>query len=111
MLQVIAILLLICLAIYATRQIQLQRDVFVEERQTTAAQFLVWLYPLPFILPVLDHLFWGLFFPVPIAALFFAPAMAVATVNRKRFDRSGNPRVKPARNAMDHVVTFGIMGV
>jgi hypothetical protein len=39
--------------------------------------WLVWLFPLPPLLPHLDRQFW-LLYPLPIAGAFFVPALAVA---------------------------------
>jgi hypothetical protein len=72
---------------------------------------LVWLYPVPLLLPYLDRHFWSFFFPLPIAELFFVPAMLLALINRRCFDKSGDDRVKPAAAAVDHLITFGFMGI
>ncbi len=111
MVQIIAIVLLICLAFYTSGEVHRERVVFEQEHQTTAVQTFVWLFPVPFILPLLHRSFWTLFFPFPVGAAFFAPAIAVAIANRNHFDRSPNPDVKPAARAVDNVITFGIMGV
>ncbi len=111
MLQIIAAVLLVCLAIWTSGEIQRERAVFDAEHQTTLVKLFVWLYPLPFVLPLVHRSFWLLFFPVPLGAAFFIPAMAVAVANQRCFDRSGHPRAKSAANAVAHVITCGIMGL
>src|SRR5437660_3307679 len=112
MLQIIALCLLLWAAAATTLAFHRERAVFSELGQTSAAKWLVWLYPLPFALPLLHRpLVWLLFFPIPFSALFFAPAIAVAVQNRKRFDRSGDGRVKAAASATDYVITAGGLGI
>src|ERR1041384_441686 len=112
MLQVIVLCLLLWVAVEATRRFNRERAVFLELGQTDAAKWLVWLYPLAFALPLLHRpLVWVLFFPIPFSALFFVPAIAMAVQNRRRFDRSGDDRAKPAASAVDYVITAGILGV
>ncbi len=112
MLQILALCLLFWAAVAATRALHRERAVFLELGQTTAAQWLVWLYPLPFALPLLHRPLLGpLFYPIPFSALFFAPAVAVAMQNLRRFDRSGDDRVKSAAAAADYVVTAGVLGI
>jgi len=105
------IFLLLCLAVETTRRIYRHRGVFAELGQTTAVMWLIWLCPLPLLLPLLSRQFWLLFFPLPSAVMFFIPALVVAITNRQRFDRSGDGRVKPAAAAVDQVVTFTVMGM
>jgi len=111
MLQIVAILLLLCLAIDTTRKVYSQRAVFLEHRQSTMAAWLVWLCPLPLVLAFLSREFWVLFFPLPIAAMFFVPALVIANTNRKGFQKSGDGRVKSAAATVDGLLTFGYMGM
>ena|SRR5437763_1267384 len=111
MLQAIAILLLLCLAIDTTRKVYSQRAIFLELGQSTMAAWLVWLCPLPLLLPFVSRQFWVLFFPVPISALFFLPALLIANANRKCFEKSGDGRVRSAAATVDGLITFGYMGM
>ncbi|HVV72593.1 MAG TPA: hypothetical protein VHI52_14020 [Verrucomicrobiae bacterium] len=111
MLQGIAIFLLLCLAIDTTRKIYAQRAIFSEHGQSIMAAWLVWLCPLPLVLPFVSRQFWVLFFPIPISALFFVPALVVANVNRKSFEKSGDNRVKSAAATVAGLITFGCMGL
>ena len=111
MLQAAAIFLLFCLAGETSRKIYRERAVFLQHQQTTIAAWLVWLCPLPLILPFVSREFWLLFFPLPLASLFFLPAIVVARGNHRCFDKSGDDRVKPAAAAVDQLVTFGLMGM
>ena len=112
MLQLIALCLLVWFAIHTTGAFWREQAVFSRLGQTTAVRWLVWLYPLPFVLPLLHRpLIWLLFFPIPLAALFFAPAIVTAAQNRKCFDKSGDDKVRPATAAVDNVITVGIMGI
>jgi len=111
MLQIFAIILLVSLAVQTTSAVHSKRAVFAEMKQTTAVQWLIWLYPLPVVLPWLGRVFFYLFYPLPIGALFFVPALVVARKVRKKLEISGHPGAKDAARAMDHVVTFGIMAI
>jgi len=111
MLQIIALLLTICFAIHTTWVVFQQQAIFAELDESDVAHWLVWLYWLPFGLPLYHRFFLFLFFPLPLGALFFVPAIVAARGTLERFDRSGHPRVKAAATAMRHVVTFGIIGV
>src|SRR5581483_2927961 len=111
MLQAIAGFLLLCLAVDTTRKIYSHAAVFLEQRQSTIAGWLVWLCPLPLFLPLVSRQFWVLFFPLPIAAVFFLPVLIIANANRKCFEKSGDDRVKSAAAAVDGLITFGYMGM
>ena len=111
MLQIIALVLLCCLAIQTTRSIRNHATAFSELQASSAAQWLVWLYPLPFAFPLLDRFFSQLFFPLPLGALFFVPGIIAARKALVAFERSGHPKAKPAASCLGHVVTFGVMGM
>jgi hypothetical protein len=112
MLQIVALCLLLWFAVETTRTCHRERAVFSGLRQTDAAKWLVWLYPLPFALPLLHLPLVGLlYFPLPLSALCFVPAIVAALQNRRAFDKSGDGKVKPAATAADHVITVGIMGM
>jgi hypothetical protein len=111
MLQIFAIILLGALAMRTSWVINQKSEIFAEVQQSKAVQWLVWLFPLPFVLPFLDRFFWHSFFPLPLAALFFVPGIVMARNAHSGFDRSGNLKRKEAASTMGHVVTFGILGV
>jgi hypothetical protein len=111
MLQIIALILLCYLAIQTTWSIHNCAAVFSELRASRAAQWLVWLYPLPFALPLLNRSFWHLFFPFPVGVLFFAPGIIAARKALAAVDRSGHPKAKLAGSSLERMVTFGIMGM
>jgi hypothetical protein len=97
MLQILALLLLTGAAVDIARKVYCHRAIFAQLRQTTAIAWLVWLYPLPFFLPLLDKSFFPLLlFRIPIGILFFVPALISARANQKCFEMSGDDRVKPA---------------
>jgi len=111
MIQIGALLLLICLAIQTSAAIHSRRDVFHELNQPTLVKWLIWLFPLPFALPLVHPLFRFLFFPLPLGVVFFVPAIAVSLANRRSFEVSGHPKAKSAETVVDHVIMFGIMGL
>jgi hypothetical protein len=109
---VIAFVLLVGFAVETTRKVQLARPIFSEMRQTDSIKWLVWLYPLPFVLPyVHGPLLTVLFFPVPLSLLFFAPAILVAYRNQRSFERSGDDRVKRAESILHSVTTAGFLAI
>ena len=87
------------------------RDVFKRLGQSTVVMWLVWLVPLPLLLPFLDRRFWQLFAPMPFAVVFFIPALIAANTNRRCFSRSGDDRVKPALATVDLLIMFGFLGM
>src|SRR6266567_9598389 len=112
MLQILALLILTGVAVDIARRVYCNRAVFARLRQTTAIGWFVWLYPLPFFLPLLDRPFFvALLFRIPIGALFFVPALISARANQKCFELSGDDRVKPALTAVHTTLCAGIMGI
>jgi hypothetical protein len=112
MLQVILIMALIGIAIDTTRTVRRNRALFAEFKQTTAVQWLVWLYPLPLVIPIFDpSLVTYLVFPLPLGILLFLPAITVATVNRRHFERAGTDRADRAQQAADRVIMSGVLAV
>ena len=112
MLQIIALLILTGVAVDISRRVYSHRAVFAELHQTTAIAWLVWLYPLPFFLPLFAKSFFAFFlFRIPIGALFFVPGLISARANQKCFEKSGDGRVKPALAAVYTASCAGIMGI
>ena len=112
MLQILALLVLVCVAADISRRVHLSRTVFAQLSQPTSIAWLVWLYPLPFLLPLFAKSFFAfVLFRVPLGILFFLPALMSARETRKCFERSGDGRVKPALAAVDMTVCAGIMGI
>ena len=112
MFQIIALLLLTAAAVDIARRVYCHRAVFALLHQTTAIAWLVWLYPVPFFLPLFAKSFFAfLLFHIPIGALFFIPAMILARQNQKCFEMSGDDRVKPALAVVDTTLFSGIMGI
>jgi hypothetical protein len=112
MLQIVTLLILISVVVDISRKVYSHRVVFARLNQTTAIAWLVWLYPLPFFLPLFDKPFFVfILFRIPIGALFFVPALVIAKTNQKCFEMSGDGRVKPARAAVSATLCAGIMGV
>ena len=80
--------------------------------QPTSIAWLVWLYPLPFLLPLFAKSFFAFFlFRVPLGILFFVPALISARATQKCFEVSGEGRVKPALAAVEMAMLAGIMGI
>lgn len=112
MLQILALLILVCVAADISRRVHLSRAVFAELSQPTSIAWLVWLYPLPFLLPLFAKSFFAfVLYRVPLGILFFVPALMSARETRKCFERSGDGRVKPALAAVDLTVCAGMMGI
>ena len=112
MLQILALIILACVAADISRRVYLNRAVFAQLGQPTSIAWLVWLYPLPFFLPLFAKSFFSFtFFRVPLGVLFFVPALLSARATRKCFEVSGDDRVKPALVAVEMTVSAGIMGV
>jgi hypothetical protein len=111
MLQIIGIFLLGWLAIETTRVVYQHHALFSELQISLVTPWLVWLFPLPLVLPMIHRVFLYLNYPIPLGAIFFLPGIIVARQTGRRFDQSGHPRAKPIITAMAHVVTFGIMGM
>jgi hypothetical protein len=112
MLQILALLLLTGAAVDIARKVYCHRAIFAQLRQTTAIAWLVWLYPLPFFLPLLDKSFFPLLlFRIPIGILFFVPALISARANQKCFEMSGDDRVKPALAVVHITLCAGIVGI
>jgi hypothetical protein len=109
MLQILALICLIGVAIDTARTVQRERAVFAEFGQTTAIKWLVWLYPLPLVIPIfVPSLARYLLFPIPLGIVFFLPAIAVGKLNHRCFQRAGTDRVDRAERAADHVVMSGV---
>src|SRR4029078_12113909 len=112
MLQILALLILVCTAADISRRVYLTRAVFEHLAQPTSIAWLVWLYPLPFFLPLFAKSFFAFtLFRIPLGVLFFFPALISARANRKCFEVSGDGRVKPALAAVEMAVSAGIMGI
>jgi hypothetical protein len=112
MLQILALLLLAGAAVDIARRVHCHRAVFARLHQTTAIAWLVWLYPLPFFLPLFAKSFFAfLLFRIPIDAVFFVPALISARKNQKCFEKSGDNRVKPAFAVVHTTLCAGIMGI
>jgi hypothetical protein len=111
-LQILALIILTCVAADISRRVHLSRAVFAQLSQPTSIAWLVWLYPLPFFLPLLAKSFFAfMLYRIPLGVLFFIPALMSARATRKCFERSGDGRVKPALAAVDMTVCAGIMGI
>jgi hypothetical protein len=112
MLQIFTLVILVCVAADISRRVHLSRAVFAQLSQPTTIVWLVWLYPLPFFLPLFAKSFFAfVLFRVPLGALFFVPALMSARASRKCFELSGDGRVKPAMAAIDMATCAGIMGI
>ena len=112
MLQILTLIILVCVAADISRRVHLSRAVFAQLSQPTTIAWLVWLYPLPFFLPLFAKAFFAfVLFRVPLGALFFVPALMSARATRKCFELSGDGRVKPAMAAVDMTTCAGIMGI
>jgi len=112
MLQILALIILVCVAADISRRVHLSRAVFTQLGQPTSLAWLVWLYPLPFLLPLFVKSFFAfMFFRIPLGIVFFVPALISARATRKCFEISGDGRVKPALAAVDMAMCAGIMGI
>jgi hypothetical protein len=112
MLQILVLIILASVAVDISRRVHLNRAVFTQLGQPTSIAWLVWLYPLPFFLPLFASPFFGfVLFRVPLGVLFFVPALLSARATRKCFELSGDVRVKPALAAVDMTTCAGIMGI
>jgi hypothetical protein len=102
MLQILALIILTSVAADISRRVHLSRAVFAQLSQPTSIARLVWLYPLPFLLPLFATSFFAfVLFQVPLGVLFFVPALMSARATRKCLELSGDGRVKPALAAVD----------
>ena len=112
MLQILALIILVCVAADISRRVYLTREIFMQFAQPTSIAWLVWLYPLPFLLPLFAKSFFAFFlFRVPLGILFFVPALISARATQKCFEVSGEGRVKPALAAVEMAMLAGIMGI
>jgi hypothetical protein len=112
MLQVLALIILACIAADVSRRVHLSRAVFMQLSQPTSVAWMVWLYPVPFLLPLFAKSFFAfLLYRIPLGILFFIPALMSARVTRKCLELSGDGRVKPALAAIEMTTTAGIMGI
>ncbi len=112
MLQIIAFLILTGVAVDVSRRVYRLRAIFSEFGQHTSVAWLVWLFPMPFFLPVFAKSFFAFFlFRIPLGILFFIPALISARRNQDCFERSGDGRVKPALAAVHTVSLAAIMGI
>lgn len=112
MLQILALIVLACVATDISRRVHLNRAVFTQLGQTTSIAWLVWLYPLPFFLPLFAKSFFAFtLYRIPLGILFFVPALMSARATRKCFELSGDGRVKPALAAVGMTECAGIMGI
>jgi hypothetical protein len=111
MLQIAALIVLACIAADISRRVHLSRAVFTQLAQPTSVAWMVWLYPVPFLLPLFAKSFFAFFlYRIPLGILFFIPALMSARATRKCFELSGDGRVKPALAAIELTTTAGIMG-
>src|SRR5437868_13184040 len=104
MIQIGAAIALFCFAIYVSWAIPRLADIFAELQQPRTVQWLVWLYPLPFALPVLDRVFGHFFFPFPFAAAFLLPGIISARKLGEIFDWSAHPQRKAALEELGYIV-------
>lgn len=112
MLQIAALIILACVAVDISRRVHLTRAVFAQLSQPTSVAWQVWLYPVPFLLPLFAKSFFAfMLFRIPLGVLFFIPALMSARATRRCFELSGDGRVKPALVAIDITTTAGIMGI
>ena len=112
MLQILTLIILVCVTFDISRRVYLSRAIFAQLCQPTTLAWLVWLYPLPFFLPLFAKSLFGFaLFRVPLGVLFFIPALMSARATRKCFELSGDGRVKPALAAVDMATCAGIMGI
>ena len=111
MIQIGAAIALFCFAIYVSWAISRLSDIFSELQQPRTVQWLVWLYPLPFALPILDRVFGQFFFPFPFAVAFLMPGIISARQLTEIFDRSAHPKRKAVLEELSYIVTLGIMGI
>jgi len=112
MLQIAALIILACVAADISRRVHLARAVFAQLSQPTSIAWLVWLYPVPFLLPLFAKSFFAfMLYRIPIGVLFFIPALMSARATRRCFELSGDDRVKPALAAIDITTTAGMMGI
>ena len=102
MLQLAALIILACVAVDISRRVHLSRAVFTQLSQPTSIAWQVWLYPLPFLLPLFAKSFFAfILYRIPLGTLFFIPALMSARATR----------VKPALAAIEMTTTAGIMGI
>jgi hypothetical protein len=112
MLQIAALIILVCIAADISRRVHLSRAIFTHLAQPASVAWLVWLYPVPFLLPLFAKSFFAfLLYRIPLGMLFFIPALISARATRKCFELSGDGRVKPALAAIDMTTIAGIMGM
>jgi hypothetical protein len=112
MLNVLAFVISVCVAADISRRIYLSRLVFIQLCQPTSVAWMVWLYPLPFLLPFFGRSFFiWILYRIPLGMCFFIPALMSARATRKCFEVSGDGNVKPALAAVDMATTAGIMGI
>jgi hypothetical protein len=112
MLQILALVILVCVAADISRRVYLSRTVFAQLGQPTSLAWEVWLYPLPFFLPLFAKSFFAfVLFRIPLGIVFFVPALISARATRKCFEVSGDNRVKPALTAVDTSLCAGYMGI
>jgi hypothetical protein len=110
MLYIVALIALVGVATDTARAVHRERAVFAELGQTTVIKWLVWLYPLPLVIPLLGpSAARYLLFPVPLGVLFFVPAIAAGLRNQRRFERAGTDRVDRAQRAAGYVVMSGVL--
>ena len=112
MLQILALIVLACVAADISRRIYLNQAFFEELKEPISVAWLVWLYPLPFFLPLFAKSFFAFFlYRIPLGMLFFIPALISARASRKCFELSCDSRAKPALAAVEMTTTAGVMGI
>jgi hypothetical protein len=112
MLQIAALIILVCLAADISRRVRLCSAVFTELRQPMSVAWMVWLYPVPFLLPLFAKSFFALLlYRIPLGVIFFIPGLMTARASRKSFELSGDGRVKPALAAVEMTTTTGLLGI
>src|SRR5690242_17078015 len=112
MLQLAALIILTCSAADISRRVHLSRAIFMELAQPLSMAWMVWLYPVPFFLPLFAKSFFAfVLYRIPLGVMFFIPALMTAHATRKCFELSGDGRVKPALAAVDMTTTAGVLGM
>lgn len=112
MLQIAALIILACIAADISRRVHLSRAIFMELAQPVSVAWMVWLYPVPFLLPLFAKSFFAfLLYRIPLGLMFFIPALMTARASRKCFELSGDGRAKPALAAVEMTTTAGVLGM
>jgi hypothetical protein len=111
MLQYFFLALLVYLAAWTTAALGRARSVFAEFHQTMVVRWAIWILPVTYALPLFWRICWRLFFPAPLGVVLLLPPMILAWRSRRRLQRCGTDRTKPAEEALGRVLTFGGMAI